>query len=461
MANTDIPRHLKHKPIIGVDYKLTDERAGAGDALFLSIGKAQWNENGEDISAKIFRWANDRYSRQSEELPLWRVLDLAKLVIATITGQKSSLNESSVSDEDMGFLQDFLSENSELYTSRMNELRKLLNYKESDKAEAEDNPNIFSYATSELSQDAILAWLLSWADDKYAKSDSALCALGKSFVSLLTGMKTEEIHTVSVGRQWQNIDIWVEINEDAFLTIEDKTGTSIHDDQLIRYKSAVEDYYNGSRDKLFFAYIKTRNEPKSVLKVIEAQGFKTFSRKDILNILNSYSEDNILVKDFRRHLQGLEDASSQFKISTPDKWDASAWEGFFSELENHIEIDSWGYVPNRAGGFMGMWWHWVENDEVLTYLQFEEKKLCVKIEYSGDGNNSDIRNKYHEKLMSEADKSGLPVNRPARFGAGTYMTIGVVDEDFIFGKKPLDIPKIVKRLKEIEKLIDRVAETNK
>ena len=80
--------------------------------------------------AKIFRWANDRYSRQSEELPLWRVLDLAKLVIATITGQKSSLNESSVSDEDMGFLQDFLSENSELYTSRMNELRKLLNYKE-------------------------------------------------------------------------------------------------------------------------------------------------------------------------------------------------------------------------------------------------------------------------------------------------------------------------------------------
>ena len=445
MANTDIPRHLKHKPIIGVDYKLTDERAGAGDAVFLSIGKAQWNENGEDISAKIFRKPDGRFSRQSEELTLWRVLDLAKLVIATITGQKSSLNESSVSDEeDMRFLRDFLSENSELYTSRMNELRKLLNYKESDKAEAEDNPNIFSYATSELSQDAILAWLLSWADDKYATSDSALCALGKSFVSLLTGMNTEEIHTVSVGRQWQNIDIWVEINDDAFLTIEDKTGTSIHDDQLIRYKSVVEDYYNGSRDKLFFAYIKTRNEPKSVLKVIEAQGFKTFSRKDILNILNSYSDDNILVKDFRKHLQGLEDDSSQFKISTPDKWDASAWEGFFSELENHIEIDSWGYVPNRAGGFMGMWWHWVENDEVSTYLQFEEKKLCVKIEYSGDKSKSDIRNQYYEKLRSEADKLELPVNRPAHFGAGTYMTIGVVDEDFIF-----------------EKLIDRVAETNK
>ena len=101
------------------------------------------------------------------------------------------------------------------------------------------------------------------------------------------------------------------------------------------------------------------------------------------------------------------------------------------------------------------------HNKVQLYLQFEEKKLCVKIEYSGDGNNSDIRNKYHEKLMSEADKSGLPVNRPARFGAGTYMTIGVVDEDFSFGKKPLDIPKIVKRLKEIEKLIDRVAETNK
>ena len=77
----------------------------------------------------------------------------------------------------------------------------------------------------------------------------------------------------------------------------------------------------------------------------------------------------------------------------------------------------------------------------------------MKIEYSGDKSKSDIRNQYYEKLRSEADKLELPVNRPAHFGAGTYMTIGVVDEDFIFGKKPLDIPKIVKRLKEIEKLI--------
>ncbi|NEX23727.1 hypothetical protein G3480_26250 [Thiorhodococcus mannitoliphagus] len=35
----------------------------------------------------------------------------------------------------------------------------------------QDKPNLFAFATSELSQDAFLAWLLSWADPKYAAFD--------------------------------------------------------------------------------------------------------------------------------------------------------------------------------------------------------------------------------------------------------------------------------------------------
>lgn len=31
----------------------------------------------------------------------------------------------------------------------------------------QNHPNIFTYATSELSQNAFIAWLLSWADAKY------------------------------------------------------------------------------------------------------------------------------------------------------------------------------------------------------------------------------------------------------------------------------------------------------
>jgi hypothetical protein len=40
-------------------------------------------------------------------------------------------------------------------------------------------PNIFSFATSELSQDAFLCWFLSWANKKYVRTDKGLhqCAL--------------------------------------------------------------------------------------------------------------------------------------------------------------------------------------------------------------------------------------------------------------------------------------------
>ena len=78
-----IPTELKHKPvIISEDYDLIDGRnANGSDAKGLSLGLAQWNERGNvDISAKIWRHTGEKWSRQSEEMPLHRVLDLAILI---------------------------------------------------------------------------------------------------------------------------------------------------------------------------------------------------------------------------------------------------------------------------------------------------------------------------------------------------------------------------------------------
>ncbi|HEY9571400.1 MAG TPA: DUF6530 family protein [Metalysinibacillus sp.] len=78
-----IPTHLKHKPVIVAEnYKNIDGRtAYEGDAEGLSLGLAQWNDRGKvDISAKVWRHTGGKWSRQSEELPLHRVLDLAILV---------------------------------------------------------------------------------------------------------------------------------------------------------------------------------------------------------------------------------------------------------------------------------------------------------------------------------------------------------------------------------------------
>ena len=82
----NIPVSLKHKPVITVqDYDRVDGRyAGSTDTKGLSLGLAQWNDRGKvEISAKVWRHTGEKWSRQSEELPLHRVLDLALLVCRT------------------------------------------------------------------------------------------------------------------------------------------------------------------------------------------------------------------------------------------------------------------------------------------------------------------------------------------------------------------------------------------
>lgn len=122
----DIPTWLSHKPIIAVDYEQRDKQVGAGDAKYLSIGRSSWDNN--SISAKIWRWSEEgeRWSRQSEDVPLWRLLDMAILFIATLKEKRSILGEVLVNNSDENYLREMLREEVDLYTPRIEELMRLL-----------------------------------------------------------------------------------------------------------------------------------------------------------------------------------------------------------------------------------------------------------------------------------------------------------------------------------------------
>ena len=67
----NIPTTLKHKPVITVEnYENVDGRqAYNSDAKGLSLGLAQWNDRGKvEISAKVWRYTGEKWSRQSEEM---------------------------------------------------------------------------------------------------------------------------------------------------------------------------------------------------------------------------------------------------------------------------------------------------------------------------------------------------------------------------------------------------------
>lgn len=450
--NKKAPWWLSHKPVITVDYENKD--AEAGDAKFMSIGHSTWNY--EDFSAKIWRWAEngDRWSRQSEEIPLWRVLDLATLLASIITGKQSNLEEFVQDDDSVNALKDYLNENMKLYAPRLKELRRML--EPSIPSLSNDNvPNIFSFATSELSQDAMFSWIIQWSDPKYKNKDHSLHEVACAFVRLLIGQSDFLIEKIQVGRQWQNIDIWAEINENSILIIEDKTNTSIHDDQLERYKSVVEEEYNGKLIQQFFVYVKTGNEPLSTLKEIERKGYRTISRIDIIKCLENYNGNNYLLTNYVNHLKEIENETQSFSILPVDQWNWYAWQGFYKELETRLTLTSWDYVANPAGGFLGAWWHFTPIKDGDMYLQFEEKKLCFKIYYEGELNRSDVRWEMHNRLMSIArDRNHSEISKPARFGAGLYMTIAVVDSHYLFGDSIVDIDELVRKLLVYQELID-------
>ena len=451
------PWWLSHKPIVTVDYEKKD--AQAGDAKFLSLGHAQWNA--EDYSAKIWRWAEDgeRWSRQSQEMPLWRVLDLATLIIATINKKESNLNEFVQAPESIEGLREYLNENMELFGPRLKEISRLFSA-ETIKESSNGIPNIFDFATSELSQDALFAWLIQWADPKYKDKDLAMFNLAQSFVRMLLGDSNYPIKSINVGRQWKSIDVWVEINDDTFLVIEDKTNTSIHDNQLERYKSTVEEEYEGRRTKQYFAYVKTGNEPLSVIKNIEKAGYRTISRIDLIHCIEAYSGNNTIIPSYLEFLYGIELETQSFRQLPVNDWGWYAWQGFYKELEQKLSLTAWNYVSNPAGGFLGAWWHFTTIPEGEMYLQFEENKLCIKVSYDGDGDHSEFRWKWYNKLISTAESMGYPeIVKPARFGAGCYMTIAIVKPEHLFGSSIVNIDSLIDKLKEYQKVIDVCCES--
>jgi len=108
-------------------------------------------------------------------------------------------------------------------------------------------PNLFDYATSELSQDAILAYLIAWAKPEFAGDNAEMHALGRQcLLALLNRARAAQQHpevpagfpiqALTLTRQhkvdFNNggqgfIDLLVVINGITHLVIEDKANAPL------------------------------------------------------------------------------------------------------------------------------------------------------------------------------------------------------------------------------------------
>ena len=86
IPDDDLPQHLGHRPVYSMPYQQSDGHHKASDCRYFSVGLAQWGRN--EASVKIMRHTGNRWTRQAEEIPLHRALDMT-LFLAHVLGRSA------------------------------------------------------------------------------------------------------------------------------------------------------------------------------------------------------------------------------------------------------------------------------------------------------------------------------------------------------------------------------------
>jgi len=316
-------------------------------------------------------------------------------------------------------------------------------------------PNIFDISTKELSQDAFITWLLQWADMANEIYDKDLKKCGSEFVTTLIKKKHSDfngqIKNVRAGRQWENIDVWAEVNDQYLIIIEDKTYTKQHSGQLAKYKSIAEKWCKDQNyEEPICVYLKTGNESQQSLKKVIKEGFEIYNRQEFVTLLNNHDLKNDIYIDFKSRLNRIEQLNHKWETKVIKDWNGNDWQGFFQFLENEINLIGWDFVNNPNGGFWNAVLNWDYWDIYPVYLQTEEYKLCFKISTDPEEpvvmpenvTRSGIRNKLSRLILKSAKEKGFStIRRPDRFGNGKYMTVAIVDAENWLGDKEEKINK--------------------
>lgn len=293
-------------------------------------------------------------------------------------------------------------------------------------------PSIFKYATNELSQDAIICYILEYAKIENKKENEQLHILALNFIDSLfekfVGItKPLKYEKIEIKKQYENIDVLCIINDKYSIIIEDKTNTENHSNQLKRYFDKVK--VNFRDTEILPIYFKTGDQ--SNYKNVTDNNYELYLREDLLKILNLHITNNDILDDYTNYLQDIDNSVKSYQILPITQWHYNSWKGFFIELRKKLKDGNWGDVSNARGGFLGFWWNWNNNDEYHIYLQIDHsiKKITFKL-YTKTGTKIEksIINKW--KKLITYDKDGLVINKPKVVRTGKSVTIGILENDF-------------------------------
>ena len=311
--------------------------------------------------------------------------------------------------------------------------------------------NIFKYATSELSQDAFICWLLSHLTEAGWLIDAQIRECAISFMNKILGSKgyywNQDMRITAIHKQYKTkegmIDVLVEV-DDLKIIIEDKTFTCSHGNQVNRYKKYLLD--EGVAEKNIICVFYKIEEQDSLEPNVDFE----FTRKILLGIFRPYGAtiQNTIFTDYLEYLEWIDGEVDAWKVLPIKQWNGRAYIGFFTHLKDTIlnnQVVGWGYVHNKEGGFMGLWWvdsftsqqfdaiGFTEDIGEEIYIQFEDNKIVVK--YSKDPQKNydtnavrSMRWKIYMYFKQRLAEKNCDFNKKV-FRQGNCMTVGYVEYD--------------------------------
>lgn len=206
--------------------------------------------------------------------------------------------------------------------------------------------NLFDYATKELSQDGFLCWLI----DNY--DDPTIGHYSYNFIRFLTGfdIKDGDIVELELKRQEKNMDIvvdfWTSKKKDSsshyVFVIEDKTHSSLHDNQLLKYGETIskwndKDTQEKRTAKVFYKTDEFSNKDNEELKKAKEYNWKSFNIKDIHGHFSEIRNSGSQVLDFYcDNIRKIYKKINESPEGSPAEWDILEARTFFRKIKEQL-----------------------------------------------------------------------------------------------------------------------------
>lgn len=329
--------------------------------------------------------------------------------------------------------------------------------------------NLFEYATSELSQDAFICWLASYAHEE-AEKDAALNECARKMLEMFVPeFEGKNFKLLNVERQVDNVDVLltVECEENIYkIIVEDKTYTSEHDNQLNRYVEELAKKHEENTVIVKGVYYKTGFQ--SDLSSVKEAHYEIISREKMLNLMQQYVDktNNQIFISYYNYWNSKQKLVETFETLPVVDWGWWAVYGFYDYLhtktksdkflDNHGFKSNYSYVSNVAGGFECFHMPLKDANKELfivdqidkdgkvikhkcwLYLQIEtiigaeKTNMEIRLKVANDNENNTRVNTYDlkNKFLTKYVYGNTKFVKPASLRTGKWMTVGIYDVKF-------------------------------